>query len=84
MTFAELFETYMAQHSRAHKRTADEDEDKFKRHIAKELGARTLSRISRRDVSALHVRLTKEAGPNDGALTVGNPSGAVSAWPVAA
>jgi integrase len=63
LTFDELFTSYMAQHARPHKRTADEDEDKYRRHVAATLARLPLSRLTVRDIAALHSRVTRDAGP---------------------
>ena len=63
LTFQELFDAYMAQHARPRKRTADEDAHKYQRHIAPSLKHLPLSRISLREVGALHARITRDAGP---------------------
>lgn len=58
-TFDELFEVYIAEHSKLQKRTWSEDIDKYRRHIQKRLGKKKLSAITRPDISHIHGAVTK-------------------------
>lgn len=58
-TFDELFEVYIAEHSKLQKRTWSEDIDKYRRHIQKRLGKKKLSAITRPDISNIHGAVTK-------------------------
>lgn len=63
LTFDGLFQSYMAQHATIRKVTAEEDQAKYRRHVASALGRAPITRIALRDVALLHSKLTREAGP---------------------
>jgi integrase len=56
MTFGDLWDRYMAKHAQKHKRTWQEDERQYERHL-KPWGNRRLDQITRQDVRALHDRI---------------------------
>jgi len=60
-TFGELFQKYLDEHSKIHKRSWEYDESEVKRHLAHWM-TRRLSSISRQEVRALH----KKIGANNG------------------
>lgn len=57
-TFADLFNAYLERHSKPHKRTWREDEAKYRDYLAKPLGGRKVSHITRQQVGAIHDRIT--------------------------
>lgn len=59
MTFDELFKEYMERHSKLRKKTWDEDEEKYRNHIAPVLGKKQLSAIGKSDIAHLHGKITK-------------------------
>ena len=59
-TFAELFDQYMERHAKQHKRSWQADQDAYTRHIARPLGNKKLSAITRKDVADLHGRIGKD------------------------
>lgn len=62
MTLRELFDIYMERWSKPHKRTWDEDEEKFKRYCENrsKLASKKLSRITKADISQLHASIGKK------------------------
>ncbi len=60
MTFAGLFEIYLERHAKPRKRTWQEDEDYYHRHLESKLGKKRLSDITRADVAAIHARIGKD------------------------
>lgn len=60
MTFKELFDWYITQHAKAHKRTWEDDQAQYDRHLA-DLGSRRFTSITRADVSSLHAKVGKTA-----------------------
>ena len=60
MTFAELFDQYMERHAKQHKRSWQADQDAYTRHIARPLGNKKLSAITRKDIADLHGRIGKD------------------------
>lgn len=63
MTFADLFADYIDRHSRLHKRTWAEDEEKFRNHISGAVGNKKLSAIDKNDISMIHAAITKKGNP---------------------
>jgi len=59
MTFADLFGIYLERHAKPRKRTWQEDEINFRRHLLT-LGKKQLSKINRGDIAAIHGRIGKE------------------------
>ena len=59
-TFAELFDQYMERHAKQHKRSWQADQDAYTRHIARPLGNKKLSAITRKDIADLHGRIGKD------------------------
>jgi integrase len=59
-TFANLFEAYLERHSKPRKRTWREDETKYRDYLAKPLGGRKVSHISRQQVAHIHERITAD------------------------
>ena len=60
MTFADLFQVYMDRHSKVSKKTWREDQRYYDRHLAGTLGKQKLSKITRKDIAAIHARIGKE------------------------
>ncbi|MFZ5557238.1 MAG: tyrosine-type recombinase/integrase [Pseudomonadota bacterium] len=63
LTFGELFTDYLKRHSKPKKRTAAEDEAKYGQYLARPLGGRKLSEISRREIAAIHSKITNDGHP---------------------
>ena len=59
MTFADLFAVYLERHAKVRKRTWQEDEVYFKKHLS-DLGKKRLSQVTRTDVGAIHARIGKD------------------------
>lgn len=59
-TFGELFETYLTKYAKQRKRTWEEDERQYERHLKRWAG-RSLDQIKRQDVAALHARIGRDA-----------------------
>ena len=59
MTFADLFAIYLERHAKPRKRTWQEDEIYFKKHLA-DLGKKRLSQVTRSDVGSIHARIGKD------------------------
>jgi integrase len=62
-TFSALFDEYMRRHAKLKKRTWREDEQKYRDYLAKELGKQKVSKIDRKDISAIHSRITMSGHP---------------------
>ena len=60
MTLAELFDQYMERHAKQQKRSWQADQDAYTRHIARPLGNKKLSAITRKDIADLHGRIGKD------------------------
>ena len=60
-TLGELFALYLDGHARPHKRTWDEDQERFDRYLAP-WKARALSQVRRADVAALHAKVGRDKG----------------------
>lgn len=58
-TLGELFSDYLHRHSRKKKKTWQEDQRMFDKHVAPALGNRKLSALSRRDFSTLHANISR-------------------------
>jgi len=63
MLFSDLFADYIDRHSKQHKKTWMEDQDKYNNHISPALGKKKLSGIDRSDISMLHSAITKAGSP---------------------
>ena len=59
MTFAGLFDIYLERHAKPRKRTWDQDQDLYERHLSKPLGNKKLSAITRKDIAAIHSKIGK-------------------------
>lgn len=59
MTFADLFNVFLERHAKPRKRTWQEDEINFRRHLIT-LGKKQLSKVTRGDIAAIHARIGKE------------------------
>lgn len=59
MTFSDLFEIYLERHAKPRKKTWQEDETYFKRHLAS-FGKKRLSTITKGDIAAIHSRIGKD------------------------
>lgn len=66
MTMAEAFDLYLERHAKVHKRTWKEDIRRWRIYLAKELGTRKVSDISRRDIAALHANIGRKGKRGDG------------------
>jgi integrase len=62
-TFGELFHDYIERHSKLHKKTWEEDQEKFRNHIEKSIGFKKLSAIDRSDIALIHNNITKNGSP---------------------
>lgn len=63
MTFSELFKTYIDRHAKLHKKTASEDEQRYRQYLEKPLGKKKLTTISRPVIATLHSSITAEGHP---------------------
>jgi integrase len=61
LTFADLFARYIDEHSKLHKRTWNEDQAKFDKHLSKPLGKVKVHEVSRAEVAAVHAKISQEA-----------------------
>jgi len=57
MTFGELFTWYIENHSKPHKRTWLEDQQKYELHLKAPLGARQYTTVTRADIAKLHIKI---------------------------
>ena len=63
MTFSDLFTDYIERHSKLHKKTWAEDEEKFRNHISSAIGNKKLSAIDKNDISMIHAAISKKGNP---------------------
>ncbi len=61
--FSDLFADYLERHSKQHKKTWMEDQEKYNNHISGTLGNKRLSAIDRSIISMLHSSITKQGHP---------------------
>jgi hypothetical protein len=59
MTFGDLFDDYLALHSKPNKRTWKEDKAKYSTYLAAPLGGKKVSAIGRSDVAVIHGAITR-------------------------
>lgn len=57
MTFADLFAIYLERHAKQRKKTWQEDQRYYDRHLAATLGRKKLSTITKKDISSLHAKI---------------------------
>lgn len=62
-TFSELFADYLERHAKLRKRTWREDEQKYRDYLAKSLGQKKITGITRHDLAAIHSRITNDGHP---------------------
>lgn len=63
MLFSDLFDEYLRRHSKPNKRTWKEDESKYKQYLAKPLGSKKVSVVSRADIARVHSDITVAGHP---------------------
>lgn len=63
MTFGDLFSDYIERHSKQHKKTWTEDQEKYNNHISAKIGKLKLSSITKSNIAVLHVGITKAGYP---------------------
>ncbi|WP_126242826.1 tyrosine-type recombinase/integrase [Burkholderia gladioli] len=64
MTFGDLFDQYYKNHAQPHKKTADEDKQKFEKYLSSNkdginLASRQLSQITKADIGQLFAKISK-------------------------
>jgi integrase len=62
-TFSDLFEIYLERYARVHKKTAKEDEQRYKQYLEMTLGNKKLSVITREDIASIHSKITSDGHP---------------------
>ncbi|MDX9981149.1 MAG: site-specific integrase [Lentisphaeria bacterium] len=62
-TFGALFQRYMADYAKAHKKTWQQDEWNYVRHVEKQWGNSRVDDITPATVTKLHNRLSSRSGP---------------------
>ncbi len=60
MTFADLFRVYMERHASIAKKTWREDLRCYDQYLARALGKKKLSKISRKDIATIHTHIGKD------------------------
>ena len=63
MTFGQLFDEYLARHSKPRKRSWQEDERNYQKHLEKKLARKKLSKITRQDIAGIHGDITRDGFP---------------------
>ncbi len=61
-TLSDLFERYLEQYAKPHKRSWKEDQAQFRRYLAETWGGHKLSSLRRDEIQALHTRLGEDHG----------------------
>lgn len=64
LSFNQLFNQYLHQHSKIKKRTWKEDIQKYKKYLEKPLGKLKISSISRKEISDIHNKITFSGTPS--------------------
>jgi integrase len=82
-TFANLFADYLEQHAKRNKRTWKEDESQYHNYLAKPLGNKKLSAITRANVASIHSNITK-AGRSTTANRVKALISSIFGWSISA
>jgi integrase len=59
LTFSDLFKDYLDRHAKPRKRTWEGDKQRYQQYLAKPLGGKKLSAISRQTIALLHSDITK-------------------------
>jgi integrase len=60
MTFGELFHEYMERHAKLVKKTWQQDQSIYDQYLDRALGKKKLSKISRKDIAAIHSNIGKD------------------------
>ncbi|WP_153145303.1 site-specific integrase [Dechloromonas sp. H13] len=63
MVFGELFQEYLQRHARVHKKTASEDEQRYRQYLERPLGNKKISSITRQMIGGLHASITASGHP---------------------
>lgn len=63
MLFSDLFEEYLERHAKIHKKTWEEDLEKYQNHLAGKIGKMKVSAIDKSTVALLHSAITKQQYP---------------------
>lgn len=63
LTFSELFNSYLERYARVHKKTADEDEQRYNQYLATPLGKKKISSITKDEIAKLHEKITSAGHP---------------------
>ena len=63
MLFSDLFEEYLERHAKIHKKTWEEDLEKYQNHLAGKIGKMKISAIDKSTVALLHSAITKQQYP---------------------
>ena len=59
--FSAVFQRYVNEYSKLHKRTWKEDQAKYERHLKKPLGSKTMDQIRRADIAKIHADIGLQA-----------------------
>ena len=62
-TFADLFDIYYNRHAKVHKKTGEEDKQRYEQYLEKPLGKKKLSEITKEELTKLHSRITSDGHP---------------------
>jgi integrase len=63
LTFGDLFKQYLDRHAKTRKRTWKEDEQRYQQYLAKPLGSKKLSNITRQSIALIHSDITRAGHP---------------------
>jgi len=63
LTFGDLFKEYLDRHAKTHKRTWEDDEQRYQQYLQKSLGSKKLSSITRQSIALIHSDITKAGHP---------------------
>lgn len=63
LIFSELFDQYMECHAKVHKKTWEEDRQRYDQYLARPLGSLRVTAVTRQVVSRLHSKITTDGHP---------------------
>lgn len=63
LTFDDLFDLYLKRHANVHKKTGDDDEQRYKQYLKAPLGKKKLSAIDKDTVTTIHNKITSDGHP---------------------
>lgn len=63
LTFSSIFDLYLTRYATVHKKTGQQDAQRYKQYLAKPLGKKKISAITREDIANIHSYITMAGHP---------------------